>query len=98
MYIILRIIRLCLSLPHSLYSKPLLLLFFLSMLTCLHGASPVLSLSSPLLSQPQNILLTSDAPLGDIKIVDFGLSRMVSSHQELREIMGTPEYVGERTD
>lgn len=37
----------------------------------------------------------STSPLGDIKIVDFGLSRMVSSHQELREIMGTPEYVGE---
>uniref|UniRef100_A0A3B4FDH9 Serine/threonine-protein kinase 17A n=1 Tax=Pundamilia nyererei TaxID=303518 RepID=A0A3B4FDH9_9CICH len=43
--------------------------------------------------KPQNILLTSTSPLGDIKIVDFGLSRMVSSHQELREIMGTPEYV-----
>ncbi|XP_029611581.1 serine/threonine-protein kinase 17A [Salmo trutta] len=43
--------------------------------------------------KPQNILLTSDALLGDIKIVDFGLSRMVSSNQELREIMGTPEYV-----
>ncbi|XP_031652715.1 serine/threonine-protein kinase 17A-like [Oncorhynchus kisutch] len=43
--------------------------------------------------KPQNILLTCDAPLGDIKIVDFGLSRMVSSSQELREIMGTPEYV-----
>ncbi|XP_053268341.1 serine/threonine-protein kinase 17A [Pleuronectes platessa] len=43
--------------------------------------------------KPQNILLTSSSPLGDIKIVDFGLSRMVCSHQELREIMGTPEYV-----
>ncbi|XP_063062756.1 serine/threonine-protein kinase 17A [Engraulis encrasicolus] len=43
--------------------------------------------------KPQNILLTSDSPLGDIKIVDFGLSRMVSGHQEIREIMGTPEYV-----
>ncbi|XP_010884001.2 serine/threonine-protein kinase 17A [Esox lucius] len=43
--------------------------------------------------KPQNILLTSDVPLGDIKIVDFGLSRMVNSSQELREIMGTPEYV-----
>ncbi|XP_070708757.1 serine/threonine-protein kinase 17A [Pempheris klunzingeri] len=43
--------------------------------------------------KPQNILLTSSSPVGDIKIVDFGLSRMVSSHQELREIMGTPEYV-----
>ncbi|XP_034562577.1 serine/threonine-protein kinase 17A [Notolabrus celidotus] len=43
--------------------------------------------------KPQNILLTSSSPLGDIKIVDFGLSRMVSNHRELREIMGTPEYV-----
>lgn len=44
--------------------------------------------------KPQNILLTSSFPLlGDIKIVDFGLSRIISTHQELREIMGTPEYV-----
>ncbi|XP_070784388.1 serine/threonine-protein kinase 17A [Enoplosus armatus] len=43
--------------------------------------------------KPQNILLTSSSPLGDIKVVDFGLSRMVCSHRELREIMGTPEYV-----
>ncbi|KAL4657135.1 serine/threonine-protein kinase 17A-like [Arapaima gigas] len=43
--------------------------------------------------KPQNILLTSTSPLGDIKIVDFGLSRMVKGDQELREIMGTPEYV-----
>ncbi|KTF76384.1 hypothetical protein cypCar_00040455 [Cyprinus carpio] len=42
---------------------------------------------------PQNILLTSESPLGDIKVVDFGLSRLVSSGQEIREIMGTPEYV-----
>ncbi|MEQ2196062.1 Serine/threonine-protein kinase 17A, partial [Xenoophorus captivus] len=42
---------------------------------------------------PQNILLTSNSPVGDIKIVDFGLSRRVSTHHELREIMGTPEYV-----
>ncbi|XP_056593699.1 serine/threonine-protein kinase 17A [Triplophysa dalaica] len=43
--------------------------------------------------KPQNILLTSGSPLGDIKIVDFGLSRLVSNSQEIREIMGTPEYV-----
>ncbi|XP_041103903.1 serine/threonine-protein kinase 17A-like [Polyodon spathula] len=43
--------------------------------------------------KPQNILLTSESPLGDIKIVDFGLSRIMSSNEELREIMGTPEYV-----
>ncbi|KAF5923712.1 hypothetical protein HPG69_019500 [Diceros bicornis minor] len=43
--------------------------------------------------QPQNILLTSESPLGDIKIVDFGLSRIMKNSEELREIMGTPEYV-----
>ncbi|KAL0618990.1 Serine/threonine-protein kinase 17A [Plecturocebus cupreus] len=40
-----------------------------------------------------NILLTSESPLGDIKIVDFGLSRILKNSEELREIMGTPEYV-----
>ncbi|XP_042192259.1 serine/threonine-protein kinase 17B [Callorhinchus milii] len=43
--------------------------------------------------KPQNILLSSSPPLGDIKIVDFGLSRRVGSAGELREITGTPEYV-----
>uniref|UniRef100_A0A3B5LKL0 Protein kinase domain-containing protein n=1 Tax=Xiphophorus couchianus TaxID=32473 RepID=A0A3B5LKL0_9TELE len=52
-----------------------------------------LTLACAVLCQPQNILLTSSCPLGDVKIVDFGLSRRVSSHHELREIMGTPEYV-----
>ncbi|XP_033863091.1 serine/threonine-protein kinase 17B-like [Acipenser ruthenus] len=43
--------------------------------------------------KPQNILLTSLSPLGDIKIVDFGLSRRLGAGSELREITGTPEYV-----
>ncbi|XP_020368770.1 serine/threonine-protein kinase 17B-like [Rhincodon typus] len=43
--------------------------------------------------KPQNILLTSSSPLGDIKIVDFGLSRRVDNVGELREITGTPEYI-----
>lgn len=45
--------------------------------------------------QPQNILLTSARPLGDIRIVDFGLSRRMDKITEVREILGTPEYVGE---
>ncbi len=44
--------------------------------------------------QPQNILLTSARPLGDIRIVDFGLSRRMDNITEVREILGTPEYVG----
>ncbi|KAF7225733.1 serine/threonine kinase 17a like [Nothobranchius furzeri] len=43
--------------------------------------------------KPQNILLTSVRPLGDIRIVDFGLSRRMDSVTEVREILGTPEYV-----
>ncbi|KAG9264258.1 serine/threonine-protein kinase 17A-like [Astyanax mexicanus] len=43
--------------------------------------------------KPQNILLTCTQPLGDIRIVDFGLSRHVNSTSEVREIVGTPEYV-----
>ncbi|XP_042332146.1 serine/threonine-protein kinase 17A isoform X2 [Sceloporus undulatus] len=43
--------------------------------------------------KPQNILLSSESPLGDIRIVDFGLSRVMRNSEELREIMGTPEYV-----
>ncbi|KAM8856465.1 serine/threonine-protein kinase 17B isoform 2-T2 [Spinachia spinachia] len=43
--------------------------------------------------KPQNILLTSLSPPGDIKIVDFGLSRRLGAAGELREILGTPEYV-----
>ncbi|XP_043530920.1 serine/threonine kinase 17a like [Chiloscyllium plagiosum] len=43
--------------------------------------------------KPQNILLTSCNPLGNIRIVDFGLSRRVDNVEEIREIMGTPEYV-----
>ncbi|OCT61985.1 serine/threonine-protein kinase 17A [Xenopus laevis] len=43
--------------------------------------------------KPQNILLTSNNPLGDIRIVDFGLSRRVDAIKEIREILGTPEYV-----
>lgn len=43
--------------------------------------------------KPQNILLTSLSPLGDIKIVDFGLARRLGTVGEIREILGTPEYV-----
>ncbi|XP_075036046.1 serine/threonine-protein kinase 17B [Mixophyes fleayi] len=41
----------------------------------------------------QNILLSRLEPLGDIKIVDFGMSRKISNNCELREIMGTTEYL-----
>jgi predicted acetyltransferase len=29
-----------------------------------------------------------------IKLVDFGLARVVNENEQVREIMGTPEFVG----
>ncbi|KAF7650057.1 hypothetical protein LDENG_00132130 [Lucifuga dentata] len=55
---------------------------------CLHRSNMV-----HLDLKPQNILLTSARPLGDIRIVDFGLSRRMDNITEVREILGTPEYV-----
>ncbi|XP_069637959.1 serine/threonine-protein kinase 17B isoform X2 [Haliaeetus albicilla] len=43
--------------------------------------------------KPQNILLSSVNPLGDVKIVDFGMSRKLENCSELRQIMGTTEYL-----
>ncbi|XP_054168810.1 serine/threonine-protein kinase 17A-like [Oppia nitens] len=43
--------------------------------------------------KPQNILLTNPFPAGDIKLCDFGISRILTKGAELREIVGTPDYV-----
>lgn len=43
--------------------------------------------------KPQNILLTRPLPCCDIKICDFGISRLISKGFDLREIIGTPDYV-----
>jgi serine/threonine protein kinase len=45
--------------------------------------------------QPQNILLTDKPPTGQVKICDLGLARYVHAGDDVREIMGTPDYVGE---
>ncbi|CAG2110704.1 unnamed protein product [Medioppia subpectinata] len=42
---------------------------------------------------PQNILLTNPYPSGDVKLCDFGISRILTKGAELREIVGTPDYV-----
>lgn len=44
--------------------------------------------------KPQNLLLTSDEPNSDIKLCDFGISRVIEPGTEVREILGTPDYVG----
>nr|CAD7395261.1 unnamed protein product [Timema cristinae] len=43
---------------------------------------------------PQNLLLTGVYPDCDIKLCDFGISRVIQSGAEVREILGTPDYVG----
>nr|CAD7266324.1 unnamed protein product [Timema shepardi] len=43
--------------------------------------------------QPQNLLLTGVYPDCDIKLCDFGISRVIQSGAEVREILGTPDYV-----
>lgn len=45
--------------------------------------------------QPQNILLTDALPNGDIKLCDFGLARPFNSGDDIVEIVGTLDYVGE---
>ena len=41
------------------------------------------------------MLLTGRYPECDIKLCDFGISRVIQSGVEVREILGTPDYVGE---
>lgn len=43
--------------------------------------------------QPENILL-KNTRRKTIKLVDFGLARVVKENEQVREIMGTPEFVG----
>lgn len=43
--------------------------------------------------KPQNMLLTGNYPDCDIKLCDFGISRVIRSGIEVREILGTPDYV-----
>lgn len=43
--------------------------------------------------KPQNLLLIGAYPDCDIKLCDFGISRVIQSGVEVREILGTPDYV-----
>lgn len=43
--------------------------------------------------KPQNLLFTNAYPHCDIKLCDFGISRVITKGIEIREIMGTPDYV-----
>jgi serine/threonine protein kinase len=44
--------------------------------------------------QPQNILLTQPFPKGDIKLCDLGFACLVNTGEDIRDIIGTVDYVG----
>jgi hypothetical protein len=44
--------------------------------------------------QPQNLVLMSEFPHGEVKLCDLGISRYISQGADIRDILGTPDYVG----
>ena len=45
--------------------------------------------------QPTNLLLKSSEDLTDVKIADFGLSKILGDNTMMQTACGTPIYVGE---
>ncbi|XP_075237683.1 uncharacterized protein LOC142333940 [Lycorma delicatula] len=43
--------------------------------------------------KPQNLVLTGEFPDCDVKLCDFGISRYLNQGVDVREILGTPDYV-----
>ncbi|KAJ8313907.1 LOW QUALITY PROTEIN: hypothetical protein KUTeg_008468 [Tegillarca granosa] len=43
--------------------------------------------------KPQNILFTKPFPEGDIKLCDLGFACLVNTGEDIRDIIGTPDYV-----
>ncbi|CAG7733236.1 unnamed protein product, partial [Allacma fusca] len=43
--------------------------------------------------KPQNLVVTGPLPGGRVKLCDFGVSRHLSGSIEVRELLGTPDYV-----
>ncbi|XP_060078677.1 serine/threonine-protein kinase 17A-like [Ylistrum balloti] len=43
--------------------------------------------------KPQNILLTKPFPQGTIKLCDLGFACLVNTGEDIRDIIGTPDYV-----
>jgi len=47
-----------------------------------------------LVFQPQNLVMMGSFPNSDVKLCDFEISRVILEGTEVREILGTPDYVG----
>ena len=48
-----------------------------------------------LIFQPQNIVLMGQFPNCEIKLCDLEVARVIQEGEDIREIIGTPDYVGE---
>lgn len=51
--------------------------------------------TNPFIPQPQNLVLMGEFPDCDVKLCDFEISRVLTPGREVREVLGTPDYVGE---
>lgn len=40
-------------------------------------------------------MLTGEFPDSEVKLCDFGISRYIGEDDDIREILGTPDYIGE---
>ena len=54
---------------------------------------PILG-TNTIFRQPENVLLVSHDKDSDIKLVDFGLAKMLKEGEIIRDMVGTPEFVG----
>ncbi|KDR08197.1 putative serine/threonine-protein kinase [Zootermopsis nevadensis] len=43
--------------------------------------------------KPQNLVLMNEFPHGEVKLCDLGISRYISQGADIRDILGTPDYV-----
>lgn len=48
--------------------------------------------------QPQNLVMMGSFPESEVKLCDFEISRVILEGTEVREILGTPDYVGKSED
>lgn len=46
--------------------------------------------------QPQNLVMMGSFPECEVKLCDFEISRVILEGTEVREILGTPDYVGKQ--
>lgn len=77
------------------YHNIIIIIFNLSHLHCASVPNTSSSTFRPSLPQPQNLVLMGEFPECAVKLCDFEISRKLTPGRDVREILGTPDYVGE---